>query len=473
MFKKKKGMLAGLFTALMAFAIATVATPAFATGETLPQGTIKVNGLEQKATSVSAYKVVNETLQPDGTIKFEWADGITDVGTIEDYFNVESDGLTFKSNSAMQKLAATLAGKVGTAVATQDAKGKESVAFEGLDAGEYLVLAKGKDATTIFQNMIVDVTPKVENNQFVAKEAAVTAKKTTHTVDKKADGKDAIDDKGLGQVIDFTITTQVPDYPTNAINKKFEIRDTMSKGLSYKGELSITVNGVEHTDWFNITQPEVDAKGKGDAADITITFKDYNDDVAALANKDIVVTYKAAVNDEAVFTKLENNNVQVDVATNPNVKDDYKTEEDNVTVKTLALKVIKHEAEKEAVLLPDAEFDVYLGEVKEENKIGHLKTDGKGEAVMNGLAKGQTYNLVETKAPAGYQLLTTPISVTMSAEQETTTVETIEQVKKIENAKQGELPETGGPGTVALTAAGVVLMAGAGAYVVRSKKNQD
>ena len=57
------------------------------------------------------------------------------------------------------------------------------------------------------------------------------------------------------------------------------------------------------------------------------------------------------------------------------------------------------------------------------------------------------------------------------SQQKVTTVETIEQEKKIENAKQGDLPQTGGPGTIALTLGGIALIAGAAVYTVRSRKN--
>ena len=66
-------------------------------------------------------------------------------------------------------------------------------------------------------------------------------------------------------------------------------------------------------------------------------------------------------------------------------------------------------------MLSDAEFDLYL--VKEEGRelSGHGVTDENGQLSFTGLKAG-TYQLVETKAPAGYQLSQNVYEVVLTEE---------------------------------------------------------
>uniref|UniRef100_UPI000CF4A669 isopeptide-forming domain-containing fimbrial protein n=1 Tax=Streptococcus suis TaxID=1307 RepID=UPI000CF4A669 len=81
--------------------------------------------------------------------------------------------------------------------------------------------------------------------------------------------------------------------------------------------------------------------------------------------------------------------------------------------------------------------------------------DGKFE--VKGLAAG-TYNLVETKAPDGYALLTTPIEFVVGANSWTTATDTpIEGHQRVEN-KKVTIPQTGGIGTVVFTVVGLSTM---------------
>lgn len=89
-----------------------------------------------------------------------------------------------------------------------------------------------------------------------------------------------------------------------------------------------------------------------------------------------------------------------------------------------------------------------------------------------------TYTLTETKAPDGYQLLTSNITITVNegtviasgagAEYESGTI-------TVTNITGTELPETGGPGTTILTIGGLLLMAGAvgGGYGLRRRRGKE
>nr|WP_256870659.1 SpaA isopeptide-forming pilin-related protein [Paenarthrobacter nitroguajacolicus] len=92
-----------------------------------------------------------------------------------------------------------------------------------------------------------------------------------------------------------------------------------------------------------------------------------------------------------------------------------------------------------------------------------------GAAVAPGSADYRTYYLVETTAPAGYELLAEPISFLINAA--STTVGVDLSVKNIPSNSGFELPLTGGVGTGLLYAAGALLVVGAGLLFVRNRRN--
>ena len=93
-----------------------------------------------------------------------------------------------------------------------------------------------------------------------------------------------------------------------------------------------------------------------------------------------------------------------------------------------------------------------------------------GATVNPGDAGYQSYWLVETKAPAGYMLLAQPVETTVTSNDPTAVTVTIDNVPQ--NAGF-ELPLTGGVGTWALTAGGVLVLAGAGLFMVTGRRKRN
>ncbi|MHC6222665.1 SpaH/EbpB family LPXTG-anchored major pilin [Arthrobacter sp. MMS24-S77] len=92
-----------------------------------------------------------------------------------------------------------------------------------------------------------------------------------------------------------------------------------------------------------------------------------------------------------------------------------------------------------------------------------------GAAVSPGQPGYQSYWLVETKAPAGYELLAQPVETTVTSSDPTVVTVTINNV--LHNAGF-QLPLTGGVGTWALTAGGILVLAGAGLFMVTGRRKR-
>jgi fimbrial isopeptide formation D2 family protein/LPXTG-motif cell wall-anchored protein len=93
-----------------------------------------------------------------------------------------------------------------------------------------------------------------------------------------------------------------------------------------------------------------------------------------------------------------------------------------------------------------------------------------GVAVSPGQPGYQEYWLVETTAPAGYELLAQPVKTTVTSNDPSTVTVTIDNVK---HNVGFQLPLTGGAGTWALTAGGVLVLAGAGLFMVTGRRRRD
>jgi fimbrial isopeptide formation D2 family protein/LPXTG-motif cell wall-anchored protein len=93
-----------------------------------------------------------------------------------------------------------------------------------------------------------------------------------------------------------------------------------------------------------------------------------------------------------------------------------------------------------------------------------------GVAVSPGQPGYQAYWLVETKAPSGYELLAQPVQTTVTSSDPSVVTVTIDNAP----ANAGfRLPLTGGVGTWALTAGGILVLAGAGLFMVTGRRKRN
>ncbi len=250
----------------------------------------------------------------------------------------------------------------------------------------------------------------------------------------------------------------------------------------------------------------------------------------------IVVEYTATVNSKATAGKTtpNTNKVHLEYSNDPNAEGTGttgKTPEDKVNVYTFKLDVTKVDAQNTDTKLSGAQFVLATadnltitadnfnenGEVTEgttttdliavtgstptyviddgtaTSKMYVMSTDTNGALNINGLKSG-TYYLYETKAPDGYNKLTKPIKIEITATQtadtgdiadtgafsakvdDTNTNATLDTGTvsvTVKNSSGSTLPSTGGMGTKLFYTIGGILMAGAAIVLVVRKRRSD
>ena len=113
-----------------------------------------------------------------------------------------------------------------------------------------------------------------------------------------------------------------------------------------------------------------------------------------------------------------------------------------------------------------------VAKADETNTVTEITTDSTGKFTIKGL-DSDTYYLIEKTAPAGYNTLKEPVTITINSDGKVNvTTENPNGVDtvKVLNQTGTELPSTGGMGTTIFYVLGGVLMAGAFVLLVVRKR---
>ncbi len=347
-----------------------------------------------------------------------------------------------------------------------------TVTFENLDLGYYLV------DTTLGTICSLDTT----NNEVVMEEKNEAPTVTKEVQEDSNNTWGETNDADINQVVNFKATITVQAGAENYV-----LHDTMSAGLTYTGVTSVKI-GETAVDASNYT---VTSTGLTDGCTFEVAFKD--EYIATLtAGTQIVVEYSAKLNENAVVG-LDGNTNKVKLEYGDDADPSY-TPEDTTTTYTWDAKVIKYTMNGEGeAKLAGATFKLTTDEAGNsalkfhnlgENKYEHcadaactkdhvteITTDATGTFNIEGLDAG-TYYLHETAAPAGYNKLAGPVTVTITGatkgENGALTYSTVET--KVENKAGSELPSTGGMGTTIFYTIGGLMMLAAVVLLATKKR---
>lgn len=313
------------------------------------------------------------------------------------------------------------------------------------------------------------------------------------TVDKKVKEGEAwgkTNDANIGDTVNFQTTINVIDGQP----KNYVLHDKMSDGLTFKAESVVVKVGnrtlTAGTDYTLVTA------GLTDGCTFEIRFIEN-----VLKPNDVVtVSYSATLNDKAVIAGAGNPNDTKLSYTDTNNKS-HETVPSVTHTYTWQVDVYKYTMkDNKETPLAGAQFVLYktvnnvkyYAVVDANNKITGWTTEGvkpeenadesktyasvftttaSGKFTITGL-DSDTYYLEEIVAPAGYNMLKDPITVTVKDDGTVTYGNNITANPdvKVLNQSGTELPSTGGMGTTIFYVLGGVLMAGAFVLLVVRKR---
>ncbi len=467
--KKTSKILALVLVVAMVVAMG-VGTVAFAAGT----GTIKItppSGLQTTDTNqYKIYKVFDA--DGDGTnISYKLCSGDTlSEDMIAAGFSVDSAGNVFGPTTLNADAIAAIAGYVteDDLVATLTATGSTAVTAEGLANGYYYITTSTGTAVTISST---NPNAEVQDKNTVP----TLTKVITDASSYDADGKKAL--AQIGTDVEYTATITVGKGA-----KGYEFHDTMSSGLTYKPEtLSIKVSKEE------VAAANYD---KTTAAGETITIKFNDEYIKTLAEgTEIVITYKATINELALEEDPENNTAYVKYGdeNSNNQTPDQTTETWNAEISVQKNDGNGTEATTDDKALPGAGFVLknndgkyyHLGgtasapvvEWNTEYVEADIHTsDANGKvAPFTGLCAG-TYTLEEVVVPSGFNKAADTDVTILSTGETTYTDANLDQTATIVNNKGAELPETGGIGTTIFYVVGAILVVGAVVILVTRRR---
>lgn len=447
------------------------------------KASITVNGAV-KDDELAAYKVIDITYDANtNSLSYAWN------SQFADYFagtNLETFAALHDDSDDLKNLLAGLPKYIAerptiTPVDTETVAADGTATFAGLAMGEYFI--RPTSTTSVYQLMLQKIEPTIVDGKYVIDDVTFAVKKVEVKVTKAAD-------KGSvtkGEKVTYTVTVDIPTYGVGATDKSFYVADKLPDGLTLDtSSIKAQIDGVDvAADAYTLDTTATDT------FKLSVATSKYDASWSPYGGKQLVITYTATLNndDTTEVNTEETNKVTFDYSNYPYVADSHAQKYASVAVTTFAIKIDKYKSGDSTKKLAGAKFDLYRTATSAEinanpssavtiphTSVKGIKlevdkvTDENGSATFAKYeANGTNYNyyLVETQAPAGYNILDNAVQVNFTAENvdNTTGVYTVQVL----NSDGFTLPVTGGTGTVIFTLIGIVLMAGAVALFVISR----
>jgi LPXTG-motif cell wall-anchored protein len=311
---------------------------------------------------------------------------------------------------------------------------------------------------------------KTTTSEDGGESTTTTVYKDTYTPDSKDKEVDS-QSNTIGDTINFTLSADVPCYPSDATDKTFYMGDVLGAdggyaGLTYVGNIEVkgTIGSVdtalkEGTDYKVVYFSDYSGKtvisSLTDASAVKAFAIVYDYDKIK-GYDTVTATYDTILNENAVIASVGNpNSFKLVYSTNPYHKESYepgkddsdgnsnplyptakaswstkdqsyKETSDMSVIYTYSLAVEKIETRPADaddsyvdVVLQGAKFNVYANKAEDDTLsklVGTITTDEKGYGVLVGLAQAATYYLQEIEAPDGYSLDSTIHDVALNAD---------------------------------------------------------
>jgi len=471
--KQFKTLVALVLALMMVMAIASVASAS----------TLKINSTaptattETDTTAYKAWKLLDADLdeaptttvttgaQKDGKVAYYTtsSDVVTALGSLFDFVQVSGENKWY----ATAKESFTSADQVTTLLGTKTEA--ELTALFGAPA-EFSQTSPGGSASTDVSDGYYYINSTLGDKIAVLTvgDTEINTKNSYPTEEKELKTPTTDANVQIGDDVTYTLTVNIPDSANDVI----VLTDVMDDGLTFKSIDDTFSDNVAYT-----FAPEAKTGAAVTANSNTFTLTIAANVVKANQGKTITIDYVATVNNKAEVAVPEVNKVTLKYGNNYESKPE---EAETVTHKFTFDKV------DDSTKLTGAEFnlkikdgailnlvEVTAGEVyriatSEDTTTTQIIVTAGKTITINGVDSDVTYQLVETKAPAGgYNLKTDPTDVTPNADDNT--VAHID----VENNKGSVLPSTGGIGTTIFYVAGIVLVLGAVAVLVARRKAEQ
>ena len=400
---------------------------------------------------------------------------------------------------------------------------------EDLPTGYYLIKEiahKAEDIKLATKYILVAVDNATTTVTLKTSEASITKKivleGTENTKSPLLVDKNVV---AVNDTVNYQIDSTIPEYPSYATDIKYIITDTMSVGLTPCEASKVKVFIWSTNKYVECPTDKITVNVNGQV--ITVSLD--SDYVVANPGGSIRVTLSGALNTNANIGATGNpNSVDLTYTNNWDENTTHKTPEDTVITYTGQLAIEKVDSVNSEKKLAGAVFAVYAPKQYTTNVTlptgvsstispvegttyyyyQTVTTDENGKATIDGLDKG-TYYAVETKAPAGYSVDSTPRAITLTvASNPTTSEDNLEKGGdtvtpsgnsgtesnsnvasadankvtwnidndnpiQITNTKGLTLPGTGGIGTTLFTFGGIALILIAGVmFIVYTRKQK-
>ncbi len=401
--------------------------------------------------------------------------GILDVsGITDDNVSLFGKAVLAYVNSTDPKVAAD---GTQTANAGENAKADAvtTVTFSNIDYGYYVVDSSLGSAVSV--NTTTPNASIQEKNDVPSLDKTITGKSNAAKTYTDLTGNNA----QIGDIITFQVTAQLKVGGTN-----YKIVDEMTDGLTFNKIVSVKNGDDDYGYDLTITYRDDE---KTDAKGFEMTFAEPK------ANANVVVTYTATVNKNAEINPGENvNKAYLEYGKT-------HTPSSETITKTYPMQIKKVDELNSDKVLPGAHFNVYrkadnslVSFTKKSDTVYNVDPDGVVTDVVtvdgtpltiNGL-DAATYVLVETQAPAGYNLLVAPNNATFTISEGNTTTHfqevtvstestaTAPTVATVVNKSGVTLPSTGGIGTtIFYIIGGLLIVVGIAYFILRRKTNAD